>query len=343
MPPTYWTRPPAPLQKALCRGQQTPPWRPSCGWLWLTYSSMRRRQSAQAIAFFRRNPAPATFSVPLSEEYLKELHAFWRDTRALSHSHRMPGPWLPCRMRHSLPSPPQPQAAWVAGARPTGLVVGCFSHQQLSYWAACTWVVSTLTQGYELQFRRRPLAFSRVKMTVVNDPAKALALDQELSTLLAKGAIEPVDALLHPRGFYSRFFLIKKKDGSFRPILDLRGLNRFLKVLPFHMRIRHAAGGHKGRVVHHGGPEGRILPRPNCTAPSAPPSVRLSRPSFSIQGTSLWSLPLPEGIQQGGGGSSRTPAEAGHEGPAVFGRLADLCTSQSQVARDTARLLLHVV
>ncbi|CAL8310464.1 unnamed protein product [Boreogadus saida] len=43
-------------------------------------------ESAQASAFFRRNPAPATFSVPPSEEYLKELHACWRDTRALSHS-----------------------------------------------------------------------------------------------------------------------------------------------------------------------------------------------------------------------------------------------------------------
>ncbi|CAL8388517.1 unnamed protein product [Boreogadus saida] len=42
--------------------------------------------SAQASAFFRRNPVPATFSVPPSEEYLKELHACWRDTRALSHS-----------------------------------------------------------------------------------------------------------------------------------------------------------------------------------------------------------------------------------------------------------------
>ncbi|CAL8254546.1 unnamed protein product [Boreogadus saida] len=43
-------------------------------------------ESAQASAFFRRNPVPATFSVPPSDEYLKELHACWRDTRALSHS-----------------------------------------------------------------------------------------------------------------------------------------------------------------------------------------------------------------------------------------------------------------
>ncbi|KAK0151644.1 hypothetical protein N1851_007054 [Merluccius polli] len=40
----------------------------------------------QASAFFRRNPAPATFTVPPSEEYVKELHACWRDSRAFSHS-----------------------------------------------------------------------------------------------------------------------------------------------------------------------------------------------------------------------------------------------------------------
>ena len=79
-------------------------------------------------------------------------------------------------------------------------------------------------------------------MTVVNDPAKALALDQELSTLLAKGAIEPVDPLLHPRGFYSRYCLVKKKEGRFRPILYLRGLNRFLKVLPFPDPVAYSSG-----------------------------------------------------------------------------------------------------
>ena len=48
---------------------------------------------------------------------------------------------------------PEPQEAGRVGARPIGPIVGLFSQQQLSYWAACTsdpWVVSTLTQGYEL-------------------------------------------------------------------------------------------------------------------------------------------------------------------------------------------------
>ena len=63
-------------------------------------------------------------------------------------------------------------------------------------------------------------------MTVVSDPADALALAQELSVLLPKEAIEPVD---------SAYFLVAKKVGGFHLLLDLRGIDRFLEVLPFHM------------------------------------------------------------------------------------------------------------
>nr|WPK86714.1 NLRC3-like protein 49 [Sebastes schlegelii] len=91
-------------------------------------------------------------------------------------------------------------------------------------------LMSTMTlarrQGYTLQFRCRPPTFCGFRMSVVTDPAKSLALSQELVTLIEKDAIEPVE--WHTR-FYSVYFLIPKKDGGFRPILDLRGLNTFLK------------------------------------------------------------------------------------------------------------------
>ena len=83
-------------------------------------------------------------------------------------------------------------------------------------------------------------------MTVVRDPAKASALAQELSALLAKGAFEPVDPQLQAGGFYSAYFLVNKKDGGFRPILDLRGLNTFLK----HAHLgRHPEGSCQRGVV----------------------------------------------------------------------------------------------
>lgn len=61
------------------------------------------------------------------------------------------------------------------------------------------------------------------------------SLELEVATLLAKGAIKPIDPLTHPRGFYSAYFLVWKKTDGYCLVLNLRGLNRFLKVFPLHM------------------------------------------------------------------------------------------------------------
>ncbi|XP_037604355.1 uncharacterized protein LOC119475586 [Sebastes umbrosus] len=45
---------------------------------------IRQPESTPASAFFRRAPASTTFTVPPSKEYLRELQACWRDTRAFS-------------------------------------------------------------------------------------------------------------------------------------------------------------------------------------------------------------------------------------------------------------------
>ncbi len=52
-----------------------------------------------------------------------------------------------------------------------------------------------------------------------------------IQTLLGKDAIEEIK----PPVFFSVYFIIPKKDGGFRPILDLRDLNKTLKYLPFLM------------------------------------------------------------------------------------------------------------
>ena len=72
-------------------------------------------------------------------------------------------------------------------------------------------------------------------MTVVKDRVQAQVLAAEIATLLQKKAIVKVDFSEQHAGFYSKYFLIPKKDGGLRPILDLRHLNSFLKVLPFKM------------------------------------------------------------------------------------------------------------
>ena len=72
-------------------------------------------------------------------------------------------------------------------------------------------------------------------MTMVRDPVQEKILAVEILTLLQKDAIMRVEPRKQLTGFYSLYFLVSKKDGGLRPILDLRCLNAFIKVLPFKM------------------------------------------------------------------------------------------------------------
>ncbi len=72
---------------------------------------------------------------------------------------------------------------------------------------------------------KSPPRFDGVHLTVVNSASKASVLWQELSSLLQKGAIEEVPQSEVEPGFFSRYFLVPKRDGGLRSILDLRHLN----------------------------------------------------------------------------------------------------------------------
>lgn len=119
-----------------------------------------------------------------------------------------------------------------------GLATEAVSQLRLDSWekyVSYPWVLATVANGYRIQVWRCSPPFSRVLMTVVKDPVQAQVLAEEVLTLLQKEAIMKVDASEQLAGFYSMYFLIPKKDAGLRPILDLRRLNSFVKVLPFKM------------------------------------------------------------------------------------------------------------
>ncbi len=62
-----------------------------------------------------------------------------------------------------------------------------------------------------------------------------LVLREEIAVLLAKDTIEPVPPAEMRQGFYIPYFIVPKKGGGLRPILDLRVLNRALQKLPLKM------------------------------------------------------------------------------------------------------------
>ncbi|KAI2651068.1 ORF V: Enzymatic polyprotein [Labeo rohita] len=96
------------------------------------------------------------------------------------------------------------------------------------------WLLRTIRLGYAIQFARRPPKFRGVLTTSVQGPNTAV-LRAEIAVLLAKGAIETVPSAEMKKGFYSPYFIVPKKGGGLRPILDLRALNRALLKLPFKM------------------------------------------------------------------------------------------------------------
>lgn len=83
-----------------------------------------------------------------------------------------------------------------------------------------SWVLRTIQKGYRLQFGSRPLKFNGVVRTVVN-PEQSRVLEQEVSSLLVKEAIERIPP--------------PDRESGLRPIIDLRHLNQSLRRFRFKM------------------------------------------------------------------------------------------------------------
>ena len=96
-------------------------------------------------------------------------------------------------------------------------------------------MLSVVRDGLSLQFVEMPPLSSRpLPFRLPQDDVKAEVLRHEVHTMLTKQAIVPV---LNPNtpGFYSLIFLVPKKNGQWRPVIDLSSLNRYLHLDKFKM------------------------------------------------------------------------------------------------------------
>ena len=125
----------------------------------------------------------------------------------------------------ALPSAPHPS-----------LPVGARLLNFVEAWSAITqdsWALSILRKGYRIPFAKEPpLSLSPILFPVAQQHLNHLR--EEVQILLEKKAVEIVRDTTSP-GFYSRIFLVKKKTGRFRPIIDLSSLNKMMKVDHFQM------------------------------------------------------------------------------------------------------------
>ena len=83
------------------------------------------------------------------------------------------------------------------------------------------WVVSVVRDGYQIPFLQPPpLSEKPISLTAYQKGSERwVALGREVDSLLAKDAIE----LITPTtpGFYARLFVVTKRTGGWRPVLDV--------------------------------------------------------------------------------------------------------------------------
>lgn len=96
------------------------------------------------------------------------------------------------------------------------------------------WVQEVVSSGYRIEFDSTP-PIRFFPSTPPPSLPQASAFLRAIHVLFLQGVIIPVPQSERFRGFYSNLFTVPKKDGSVRPILDLKMLNRHVRVRKFRM------------------------------------------------------------------------------------------------------------
>ena len=93
------------------------------------------------------------------------------------------------------------------------------------------WVLKTVKEGYRLDLKASPSQRGRPVSLVKKD--MEVLISEEVECLKQKGAVTAVSN--QEEGFFSRIFLVPKRGGKNRPVVNLRPLNRFIRYQHFKM------------------------------------------------------------------------------------------------------------
>ena len=146
------------------------------------------------------------------------------------------------------------------------------------------------------------------------------ALEEVTLGLIAKGALEL--APLPSPGFYSHLFVVWKTSGSWRPVIDLSHLNRFVDVSHFQMEtiqsVLSTSGGLDG--LHQS--QGSVSSGAGSSCFSSLSSLHVPWHGLPVQSSVLWPLHGSAGLHQGHGSCFSYTPFSGYPYASIPRRLA---------------------
>ena len=114
-------------------------------------------------------------------------------------------------------------------------VAGRLTHF-VNAWKVLTkdsWVLQTV-QGFQIPFVGQPIQERKPRVPSFPSEQSAQILE-EVSSLVEKGAVTVVDSHYPQTEFYSVLFLVPKKNGQMRPVINLKALNQWVETPHFKM------------------------------------------------------------------------------------------------------------
>jgi hypothetical protein len=107
-----------------------------------------------------------------------------------------------------------------------------YFYEQWRFITDDAWVLESVSQGVKFDFLEEPVQLTRPSKVAMSGEMIAVA-DKEVSELLIKK--EVVEIKDKSEVFVCSLFVIPKKSGGFRPIVNLKSLNRFIRYEHFKM------------------------------------------------------------------------------------------------------------
>jgi len=114
-------------------------------------------------------------------------------------------------------------------------VAGRLAHF-LPFWQKITrdaWVLDIVQNGYKIELTSTHP--TRGVVPTKPPPSGIDTLSEEVAGLLRKGAVVPIPLDQEEDGYFSTYFIVPKKDGGLRPILNLKYFNVNVRKRKFKM------------------------------------------------------------------------------------------------------------